>query len=367
MEADVQASRAEVPEKALAGTSMVVTVIVDARGFAGRTVPIVVEDMGRIVTTEEVTLPDDGQPLVTPIAITLDTEGARELTFRIPGQPGERVLENNELHAVVQVRNRTEKILYFEGEPRHEVAFMLRAVQHDENLQVVLLQRTAENKFFRRNLDDPLELVQGFPTTREDLFPYRALVLGSVEASFFTHDQLDMIADFVSARGGTLLMLGGRRALSEGGYQGTPLEDVLPVVLNEPGTATPTERLAFVKVAPTPAGANHPATRIDGTVEQSAARWDSLPPVSTTNIVTELKPGATELLEGTVVGRGRRGGTEPRGDGVPGVRQGPLDGARGAGHLAVADGPHGPARRPEPRDLLEAAAALAGIRDAGPG
>ena len=301
MEADVQASRAEVPAKALTGTSMVVTVIVDARGFAGRTVPIVVEDMGRIVTTEEVTLPADGQPLVTPIAITLDAEGARELTFRIPGQPGERVLENNELHAVVQVRDRTEKILYFEGEPRHEVAFMLRAVQHDENLQVVLLQRTAENKFFRRNLDDPLELVQGFPTTREDLYRYRALILGSVEASFFTHDQLDMIADFVSARGGTLLMLGGRRSLSEGGYQGTPLEDVLPVVLDEPGTSTPTERLAFVKVAPTPAGANHPATRIEGTVEESAARWDSLPPVSTTNIVTGLKPGATELLEGTVV------------------------------------------------------------------
>ncbi len=309
MEADVQASRAEVPEQALAGTSMVVTVIVDARGFAGRTVPIVVEDMGRIVATEEVTLPDDGQPLVAPIAITLDTEGARELTFRIPGQPGERVLENNELHAVVQVRNRTEKILYFEGEPRHEVAFMLRAVRHDENLQVVLLQRTAENKFFRRNLDDPLELVQGFPTTREELYRYRALVLGSVEASFFTHDQLDMIADFVSARGGTLLMLGGRRALSEGGYQGTPLEDVLPVVLNEPGSSTPTERLAFVKVAPTPAGANHPATRIEGTVEQSAARWDSLPPVTTTNVVTGLKPGATELLEGTVVDGGD--GVEP--------------------------------------------------------
>ena len=309
MEADVQASRAEVPEKALTGTSMVVTVIVDARGFAGRTVPIVVEDMGRIVTTEEVTLPDDGQPLVAPIAITLATEGARELTFRIPGQPGERVLENNELHAVVQVRDRTEKILYFEGEPRHEVAFMLRAVQHDENLQVVLLQRTAENKFFRRNLDDPLELVQGFPTTREELYRYRALILGSVEASFFTHDQLDMIADFVSARGGTLLMLGGRRTLSEGGYQGTPLEDVLPVVLDEPGTSTPTERLAFVKVAPTPAGANHPATRIEGTVEESAARWDSLPPVSTTNIVTGLKPGATELLEGTVVDAGD--GVEP--------------------------------------------------------
>ena len=259
MEADVQMSRADVPETALAGNSMVVNVLVDARGYAGRTVPIVVEDMGRIVTTEEVTLPDDGQPLVTPVAITLENPGAREITFRIPGQPDERVLQNNELHAVVQVRDRTEKILYFEGEPRHEVAFMLRAVEHDENLQVVLLQRTAENKFFRRNLDDPLELVAGFPTTREELYGYRALVLGSVEASFFTHDQLDMIADYVSERGGTLLMLGGRRAFAEGGYKGTPLEDVLPVVLDEPTGASPTERLVFVKVAPRPPAPTTPS------------------------------------------------------------------------------------------------------------
>ncbi|MYJ38608.1 MAG: DUF3416 domain-containing protein, partial [Gemmatimonadetes bacterium] len=301
MEADVQASRVDVPETALTGTSMVVNVMVDSRGYAGRTVPIVVEDMGRIVTTEMVELPADGQPLVAPVAITLETPGARELAFRIPGQSGERVLENNVLHSVVQVRDRTEKILYFEGEPRHEVAFMLRAVRADENLQVVLLQRTAENKFFRRNLDDPLELVEGFPTTREDLYRYRALVLGSIEASFFTHDQLDMMADFVSERGGTLLMLGGRRALAEGGYKGTPLEDVLPVVLDEPTGSTPTERLAFVKVSPTPGGTNHPITRIEGTVEESAARWDSLPPVSTTNLITELKPGATELLQGVVV------------------------------------------------------------------
>lgn len=301
MEADVQVGRADVPASALVGSSLQVNVLVDARGYGGRTASIVVEDMGRIVAEEEVTLPRDGQPLVAPIAVALEAEGARELSFRIAGQPGERVIENNEVRAVVQVRDRTEKVLYFEGEPRHEVAFMLRAVEDDAGVQVVLLQRTAENKFLRRNLDDPLELLGGFPTTREELYGYRALVLGSVEASFFTHDQLEMIADFVSDRGGTLLMLGGRRAFAEGGYKGTPLEDVLPVALEEPDGSTPTERQVFVKVAPTPAGAHHPSTRIAGTVTASAARWDSLPAVSTTNLVVELKPGATEFLQGKVV------------------------------------------------------------------
>ena len=40
-----------------------------------------------------------------------------------------------------------------------------------------------------------------------------------------------MIADFVSVRGGGLLMLGGRLAFAEGGYAGTPVAEVLPVEL----------------------------------------------------------------------------------------------------------------------------------------
>ena len=41
-----------------------------------------------------------------------------------------------------------------------------------------------------------------------------------------------MIAEFVDRRGGGLLALGGPRAFSEGGYAGTAVADVLPVVLD---------------------------------------------------------------------------------------------------------------------------------------
>ena len=71
------------------------------------------------------------------------------------------------------------KILYYEGEPRWEVKFLLRAVADDERLQVSLLQRTAENKFLRRNVDGPDDLRAGFPTTREELGQYRVLILGT--------------------------------------------------------------------------------------------------------------------------------------------------------------------------------------------
>ena len=122
----------------------------------------------------------------------------------------------------MSVEDRHEKILYVEGEPRFEMKFLRRAVEGDSNLQVVTLQRTAEGKFLRLGVDSAGELAAGFPRTREELFRYRALILGSVEASFFTADQLRMIEEFVSQRGGGLLVLGGRLALGEGGYAGTP-------------------------------------------------------------------------------------------------------------------------------------------------
>ena len=44
--------------------------------------------------------------------------------------------------------------------------------------------RTAENKYFRLDVDTARdELVGGFPKTREELFAYRGLILGSVEAA----------------------------------------------------------------------------------------------------------------------------------------------------------------------------------------
>ena len=45
------------------------------------------------------------------------------------------------------------------------------------------LQRTADNKYMRLSADDPDdELVGGFPKTREELFKYRGLIIGRVEA-----------------------------------------------------------------------------------------------------------------------------------------------------------------------------------------
>ena len=296
---DVQISRVEMPRTVLVGTSLVVDVIVSHRGYSGRTVQLVVEDTGQLLASEDVTFARDGEPVVTRVRIEAQDTGPRLLRFRVSPQEGERVTENNVRDVLVNVVNNAEKILYFEGEPRWEVKFLRRAVSEDENLQVVVLQRTAESKFLRLDVDDAEELAAGFPKTREELFRYRALILGSVEASFFTHDQLDMISDFVSRRGGGLLFLGGRNAFAEGGYQGTRLAEVLPVFLDDELSTGAGPYFDELFITPTRAGLTHPATQLGAdNGEAVIERWEALPAVTTLNPITRVKPGATRLLSG---------------------------------------------------------------------
>jgi uncharacterized membrane protein len=302
---DLELSRVSAPREALKNTSLAVDVVVSQTGFTGEKVTILVEDDGRIVGSEDVSLPRAGEPTPVRVHFTATEPGARRFKFRVAARDGERVLENNEQEAIVQIRNGREKILYFEGEPRYEVAFMRRAVAADSNLQVVTLQRTADNKFMRLSVDSAGELATGFPTTREELFTYRAIVLGSIEASYFSHEQLRMIADFVSERGGGLLMIGGRHAFAEGGYAGTPVAEALPVAL-DPAFSRDTMFFDTIQVALTREGAAQPALRVAKDEKSSAERWRTLPDATTYNRVGALKPGATALL----TGNGRRAGAD---------------------------------------------------------
>jgi uncharacterized membrane protein len=296
---DIQIDRVNTPKSVLKDASLMVNIVVTHSGYAGRTVTVDVEDEGRIVGSQQVQLPADGSPATARVRATVTDAGPRLFKFRVQRQPDEVVTQNNVREALIEVRDRKEKILYFEGEPRFEMKFIKRAVVEDKNLQIVALQRTADNKFMRIGVDGPEELEGGFPKTREELFSYRALILGSVEAGAFTGDQLQMIADFVDRRGGSLLMIGGARAFAEGGYGGTPVADALPLAIDPKTRASEPQALSRIQVAPTRAGQAHAVTQVANTEAASAARWRDLPQVTTVNAPLTPKPGATVLLTGT--------------------------------------------------------------------
>lgn len=302
---DIQVGRVVTPKTALKGTTLMVDVVLSQSGFDGQQITLDVDDEGTLVSTQQVTLPNAGAPATVQVRFTVNEAGPRVLRFRVSPQAGELVTENNVREALIDVRDRKEKILYFEGEPRWEYKFIRRAIPENDNVIVTSLIRTADNKYMRQGVDSPDELVAAFPKTREELFAYRSVIIGSLEAAALTGDQLRMLSEFVDRRGGGLLMLGGPRAFAEGGYAGTAVADVLPVVIDR-GKVQPKGTVMRLSVKPTRAGAGTAVTQLGATEAASAEKWSSLPVVTAVNRIDAVKPGATVLLMGTDESRAER-------------------------------------------------------------
>lgn len=297
---DIEIVRVDAPGRVLRGTAVGADVLLRQRGFDGERIDLTVEEGGRLLARQQVTLSAGGEATLAKVRFVAEESGPRQISYRIGLQPDEMMEQNNRVDRLLDVRDDIARVLYLEGEPRFEVKFLRRAVESDHNLSIALLERTAPNRFYRLfEPDDRFggdnELFAGFPTSREELFAYSGIVLGSIEADFFTPDQRQMIVDFVSQRGGGLLVLGGRAAFAAGGWGGTALAEALPVVMDEGGEM----RYQALRVEPTLAGRGHPAVQLVDDPQENTRRWSALPPLGVVNAMTELKPGAGLLLQGS--------------------------------------------------------------------
>lgn len=292
---DIGIDALRLPRDVLMGGEAPGEAVLRLRGVAGQRAVITTLAGGRMVDVDTVQLPSERDLFTVPVRVPAVEPGTMAVEVTVTPLDGEVTTLNNRATAVMTVRDGPEKILYVEGEPRPELPFTRRAVSSDSALQVVALVRTAREKHLRLGVDDSLELMNGFPTRREELFRYRAVVLGSIEAGYFSGDQLRMLQDFVGTRGGGLLALGGRRALGEGGYAGTPLDEVLPIALDPRVSGRAEGPATTISVVPTAAGVDHPALALPS---NGSAGWAALPTLSTVNAPGRLRPGATVLLEG---------------------------------------------------------------------
>ncbi len=156
---------------------------------------------------------------------TQATAGVKSVQFLLQPLASEENIANNAMTRLVNVSGDKRRILYVEGEPRWEYKFIRRAADDDHSVQIVSMLRTTENKIYRQGISDPKELADGFPVKAEDLFKYDGIIIGSVEAGYFTPRQQELLREFVDKRGGGLLFLGGRFSLADGGW-GASSDDV---------------------------------------------------------------------------------------------------------------------------------------------
>ena len=302
---DVEITDAVLPARALPQSRLTATVTFSSYGFSGSRARLSVRDNGKVLASRDVTLASDGRLRTESLVFNCGDAGPKTFSIGIDPLPGEENMRNNAITRLVNVEARKPRILYVEGEPRWDYKFIRRALpflpndDHPEQ-EIASMLRTTQNKVYRQGTTSAKELEDGFPAKAEELFAYQGLIIGSVELNYFTPGQQQLIHDFVDRRGGGLLLLGGRAALSDGGWASGPLAGLIPTSLPE---TKGTFHRDFTGQELTSAGVQSSICRLDDDAARNAERWKKMPMMASYQEAGEEKPGATVLLVSTPSGK----------------------------------------------------------------
>jgi uncharacterized membrane protein len=293
---DVQA-----PVRALADSRLGVQVILRQRGYAGQKTKLTLKDGDKTLASREVTLAADGSAQAETVLFNAGPAGVRTVQVLLQPLGNEENAGNNTMTRLVQVEDRKPRVLYIEGEPRWEFKFIRRALEEDKSVQIVTMLRTTQNKIYRQGVNNPKELEAGFPATPEEMFAYEGIVIGTVEASYFTATQQALLKAFVDRRGGGVLFLGGRASLADGGYGASDFKDILPVVVGDRRTTFFRDK---ANVELTAQGRDNLTLRLEEDPARNVERWKKLPFLADFQNVGTVKPGAVVHVD-AVTGQGR--------------------------------------------------------------
>ena len=296
IENDLQLARVMANHSVTEDDIVELSAIIQARRKPVDRVTVQLLEEGRLVQSREVAL----EQKFTRVNFSTRPTRRGWLTYRVVVQPhkDEIIKTNNERSFIINNEPRSARILYVEELHPADYKFIRRALDLDKNLQLVSLIRTGPDKLYRQGISTPDELRDGFPSTAEQLFAYDALIIGSIEAAFFTQAQQDLIRDFVSIRGGGLMLLGGPKSFTAGGWERSRIADVLPVELLSKEQFASSEsgaRYAAYRLQLTPAGLRDPALQLSLEPQENRRLWESMPDLLNYHPLGKARPGASVL------------------------------------------------------------------------
>jgi uncharacterized membrane protein len=336
---DISLANVSVSQTAFEDAPVMIQAEVEATGYAGQIASVdLLDDSGVLVERQQWRIDRGDERQTFRFRLRPDKTGVlfyrlraaettKEASPTDAPTASEATLANNERTIVVDRGKGPYRILYVAGRPNWEFKFLKRAVEEDEQVQLVGLLRVAKREpkydwrghvgetsnplyrgldekdqkeaeqydqpvLVRLNTRDKTELSNGFPSTKEELFDYHAIILDDVEAEFFTRDQMGLLQQFVAERGGGLLMLGGKESFQQGNFRRTPIGNLLPVYLEPPSSESSTTQ---ARLQLTREGWLQPWARLRDKEKDEQQRLSEMPEFRVLNRTGSAKPGASVI------------------------------------------------------------------------
>jgi uncharacterized membrane protein len=249
---------------------------------------------GEIVSETEVALDERGLgKAVLPFTVT--RTGRAVYSVSLPLSDGDAVPENNERAFLMRVSRDKLRVLLLCGAPTWDTRFLRAFLKADPAIDLITFFILRTNNDLTMASADELSLIP-FPTDelfREHLESFDLVIFQDFNyGPYQVGGYLPRIRDYVVA-GGAFAMVGGIRSFGPGGYDGTPIAEVLPVDM-APGAAAISE--APFQPVLAPELARHPVVELVPDPIENARAWAELAPLAGANQLLAARPGASVLL-----------------------------------------------------------------------
>jgi uncharacterized membrane protein len=291
---DISIENVRAPEETTVNNICRMTVEVGAVGLADRSVEVQLREADAPLASSPLRLTSQPGTQSVTLTVTPTQVGRHTYTVRIPPDPAERRTENNERQVHVLVTDPKIRVLYAEGVVRPEYKPLKSVLETDPNVELLALVQVRRGEFLQSGSMTGVTL-GGFPQTLEDMRKFDVFIIGDMDRSYFSGPQLENLKTAIG-EGRGLIMIGGYNSFGPGGYEGTAMEEILPVQVG-PRTVGQDTTPFVIKL--TPEGANHPV--FFGTKDffqyQSGTPPEKLPQLKGCNILVRAKPGASILAE----------------------------------------------------------------------
>jgi len=275
-------------EVAFSGDKVPIRVQIHSKGYERRWAGLTVRLNGRNVAQEQVHLTGGLQFHEIFFHVDIYEKGAAEVEVAIEAFADEATAKNNVIVRSVRIVNDKINVLCIEGTARWEYRYLQAMLKRDPRINTTFIAARASAEMARNSS----EYIARFPDRREDAFKYDLVILGDVDAAFFTGDELLRLEELVRDRGGSLLMLCGMMA-SPASYAGTPVENMLPATFIAGGEWEQVNDAVHPVLTPQGRGSLVMTLEMDPDVNDAV--WRRVAPLNRIPPLTAARPGATVL------------------------------------------------------------------------
>lgn len=293
-------------ELAFARKTVDVKVELKVDGFEDANVPVTLKEGKNLISSKLIEIKPGKNKYTLNFEITPYKTGQFVYSVSTPVYDNEIAQSNNKVEFSLTVARDKIRVLQLCGRPSWDVRFFRKILTQFHNLDLISFYILRSENDVSEVPNSEMSLI---PFPIEELFtetlnsfdmvifqnfdyrPFNTATKGFER--YFTN-----IKRYVMESGGAFLMIGGDLSFSQGDYNGTELEDILPVNLSVENNKVNDE---YFKATLTPHGQRHPIGILDYSKSNNLDIWKELPPLHGCNKVTGLKQGAIPIVEHTLI------------------------------------------------------------------